>query len=105
MKFYAFSSNNNDIGSGLCDTEEAARAMLTYDGFEYEIRNEDGEFKLFVSRFSRNSGIGSKDKAEWPKYAATTEAGVYANVVEMGGVQGTYAQSEEDYNRMLAEAE
>lgn len=105
-KFIAFSQSGTEINYGADSVEGTARAMLTYDGYEFDIiHGDDGDFHLFVSRFSRNSTGGAKDKVEWPKYAADSEAGVYENVVKMGGVQGCYAMSEADHATMLAEAE
>lgn len=104
-KYIAFNGDGTDINYGPDSIEGTARTMLTYDGFEYNIIEEGGEFKLFVSRFSRNGSGGTQGMAEWPAYAAVTEAGVYENVIRMGGVQSTYAISEVDYAAMLAEVE
>lgn len=39
-----------------CETiADAASEVLGYDGHQYEIREEDGLFRLYVSQFSRNS--------------------------------------------------
>ena len=95
-QFIAFSQDDTDINYGPDSIEGAARAMLTYDGFEYDIREEGGEFNLYVSRNSAASMLGARDKTEWPAYSASSEAGVYENVIKKGGVQGTYAMSEAD---------
>lgn len=105
-RFIAFSSNDTEINYGADSVESTARAMLNYDGFAFDIvRADDGYFHLFVSRNSGASMRGNRDLVEWPDYAAASEAGVYENVVKMGGVQGCYAMSEADHATMLAEAE
>ena len=47
-----------ETGMSLAD---AANKMLTYDGHEWEIREEDGAFNLYTSQFSRNSPCGGGD--------------------------------------------
>lgn len=105
-KFIAFNEHSEDIGDGPVSAKSAAHAMLTYDGFDYEIRQEGDEFKLFVSRNSLNSVAGrAGGYAEWPDYAASTEAGVYENVIRKGGVGKAYAMTESEYAAMLANPE
>jgi|GEM_PF-2062727 len=51
----------NDATATVEETaQNAAREILTYDGFKYEIRNEDGEFVLYHSSRSENAGGGYK---------------------------------------------
>lgn len=104
--FIAFSQNDEKINYGADSIEGTARAMLNYDCFAFDIvHGDDNYFHLFVSCNSANSMLGAKNMAEWPDYAAASEAAVYENVVKMGGVQGCYAMSEADYAKMLAEVE
>lgn len=102
--FIAFSQNDEQINYGADTIEGTARAMLTYDGFAFDLaKGDDGNFHLLVSRHSGASMLGNRDLVEWPNYAAASEAGVYENVVKMGGVQGCYAMSEADHAAMLDE--
>jgi hypothetical protein len=100
LKFIAFSSQGDDISGGVQPAEVIASSMLDYDGFEYFIWKENGEFKLFVSRGSRHGYGGTRGFAEWPSYAASTKSGVFESVIKKGGVQDTYALSEADYNEI-----
>jgi hypothetical protein len=47
-----------ESGMSLAD---AANKMLTYDGHEWEIREEGGAFNLYTSQFSRCSPCGGGD--------------------------------------------
>ncbi len=104
-QFHTFHADGSPLNDGAADLQDAAHTMLTYDGHDFEIRHEDGEFKLFVSRFSQNSCGGKHDLVEWPKYSAKSEAEVFANVIKMGGVNDYYAMTAAEYAEMVAEAE
>lgn len=104
-QFHTFHADGSPISNGAVDLNSAAYDLLTYDGHNFEIRKEDGEFKLFVSRHSSNSTLGGRDLVEWTKYSAKSEAEVLVNVVKMGGVNNYYAMSAEEYAEMVAEAE
>lgn len=99
-KYIAFRHDGDIINEGLT-LENAAHEILTYDGYEYEIKQEDGIYKLYVSTHSSNSTLGAKNKNEWFDYAANTEQGVYALVWELGGVHDAFIRSEGEYKEYL----
>jgi hypothetical protein len=84
---------------------EAANTMLTHDGHEYSIKKQGDMYKLFVSRFSNNSYGGNGGLAEWPDYVGQTENDVYQAVIKLGGVLGTTATPDEEYDAMVAALE
>ncbi len=99
--FRVFTEDGEQFGEGLT-LESAAHELLTYDGFEYELRHEGGDLlALYVSTHSSNSTLGAKVKNEWPDYKADTEKAVYMLVWELGGVKGSYMQSEPEYKEYL----
>ena len=58
--YTVFNSNDPEVNERGLTLEQAAARLLTEDGHEYEIREEDGLFELFYSRHSRNSTMGAK---------------------------------------------
>jgi hypothetical protein len=53
-------NSDGESATGLC-LADAADALMTYDGHEWEIREEGGAFNLYTSQFSRNSPCGGRD--------------------------------------------
>lgn len=73
-KVIAFSQSSTNISYGPNSIDGAASAMLTYDGFEYDIREEGGEFKLFVSRNSAaRSSVRNKTNSFCYSWSGGTE--------------------------------
>lgn len=68
-------NSDTEAESGLC-LADAANAMMTYDGHEWEIREEGGQFNLYTSQFSRNSPCGGRDlvRSVVSSYAANRDA-------------------------------
>jgi len=61
MERYTITNRHGDIEARDCSLAEAADAILTYDGYTYDIRPAaDGGFVLWVSQFSRNSPLGNR---------------------------------------------
>jgi len=64
--------------------EDAADAILLYDGRDYALRREyRGGWRLYVTRFSRNAGGGSGGMVDTTIYsAATTEAEAWRDIAQ-----------------------
>jgi hypothetical protein len=68
-------NSDTEAESGLC-LADAANKMMTYDGREWEIREEGDAFNLYTSQFSRNSpcGGGELTRSVIYSYAANRDA-------------------------------
>lgn len=77
MTTYTVYNPNSDTEaeSGLC-LADAANKMMTYDGHEWEIREEGDAFNLYTSQFSRCSPCGGGELARSVvySYAANRDA-------------------------------
>jgi hypothetical protein len=77
MTTYTVYNPNSDTEaeSGL-HLADAANKMMTYDGHEWEIREEGGAFNLYTSQFSRCSPCGGGDltRSVIYSYAANRDA-------------------------------
>jgi hypothetical protein len=101
--YTVFSVNNSAsiAGQGLT-LEQAAHTLLTSDGYEYEIREEDRLFVLWISDGSRNSTRGARNLnscAAGGFVAASLEA-LHRRIVE-DEWHGYEAQTDETYAILL----
>lgn len=88
-------------GKGLT-LEQAADTLLTSDGYEYEIRQEDGLFVLWASDGSRNSTRGARHLTSCAAggYIATSLEALYRKVIA-NEWRGYDAQTDEAYAIMM----
>ncbi|CAB4166086.1 hypothetical protein UFOVP843_9 [uncultured Caudovirales phage] len=84
---YAVYNPNSDseAETGLC-LADAANKLMTYDGHDWEIREEDGAYHLYTSQFSRHSSLGGRDlvRSVVSSYAAnraSAEAEIFERVI------------------------
>lgn len=104
-------SNSGLVEDRGVSLETAARELLGYDGFEYEIRRaDDGRgYELWVSRFSRNStcynGLTRSVVFSISDDEAAATAEIYQRVIESGHWTGPDVITDEQYDRMIAEME
>ena len=86
MTYTVYNLNSDtEADTGLC-LADAANAMMTYDGHDWEIREEQGAFNLYTSQFSRNSPCGGRDlvRSVISSYAAdraTAEVEIFERVI------------------------
>lgn len=85
MTYTVFNRHGSLQGSGL-DLESAAKAVLNYDGHDYEIRAENNGFRLWVSSFSRNSscfnGLKKSVIVSFKASQAEAEAEIQQGVID-----------------------
>lgn len=109
---YTTLRSDGEVISRELTLESAAYDLLTSDAHSYVIVAPKDEapdstvdeewFRLFVSRRSRNAFGGDGGLDEWPYYYGSTEAEVLEKVIQKGGVSGTTAMTDADYDAMLA---
>jgi hypothetical protein len=95
----AFNQHGEEIARG--NVEQVATAMLQYDTNDFEIRRKDGAWRLFVTE---KGGGGNVTKREWPNYKSyDKKSKIFENVLYMGGVCNTHANSLSEYVESLLE--
>ena len=107
--YTVFRSNDSTRATSRLTPEEAAHELLTYDGHDYEIR-QDGTFfdgspmlRLFVTQFSRNSTLGGQPMVG-TLIMRQTEQEIWQEVVGQDW-HGMEAVTDEQYDQMLADLE
>ena len=92
--------------------DEAARALLTYDGHDWAIKPEsDGKgWRLWTTRFSRNSpsylGLTRSVIFSLESDALAAEADIFQQVIEHpDGFKGCDVLTDEDYAEILRQNE
>lgn len=78
-------NSDTEADTGLC-LADAANAMMTYDGHEWDIREEDGAYSLYTSQFSRNGPCGGRDLVRSVVFSyaadrATAEVEIFKRVI------------------------
>jgi len=96
-------------GRGLT-AEQAAEAILTYDGYAYEVREVDGVWQLFTSDGSANSPRGARHLCGTTIFAAADGAGAAWTAIAAKVLReshnwrhGLVAASDADFDAMIAE--
>ncbi len=97
-----FTKHGDLIDDKPMGAQDAARALLNHDQHAWEIKqDDDGTWRLYVSPYSTNAYGGPGTRLQWPAYAADTEQGVFDSVLNMGGVNDSYARTLEIYIQEL----
>lgn len=85
--YTVYRSDDSGKATQRLTLEEAARSLLTADGFDYEIRLEDGtagskwpRFVLWITQFSRNSPLGSRPMVA-SRFIGASHAEIHALVI------------------------
>ncbi|MFN7341269.1 MAG: hypothetical protein ACK5VI_09355 [Opitutia bacterium] len=106
--YTVYRSDDSGNATQRLTLEEAAQALLTADGHDYEIRLEDGtagskwpRFVLWITQFSRNSPLGSRPMVA-SRFIGASHAEIYEAVLseEWHGFQ---AVPDADYDLNFAE--
>lgn len=108
--YTVFHSNDSTRAISRLTLKEAAHELLTYDGYDYEIRQDgnlfDGTpmYRLWVSQFSRNSPLGRKGLGATIIYGET-ENEIWQEVISRENWHGMEAMTDTQYDQMLADLE
>lgn len=85
--YTVYRSDDSGKATQRLTLEEAAQALLTADGHDYEIRLEDGtvggkwpRFVLWITQFSRNSPLGSRPMVA-SRFIGASHADIYEQVI------------------------
>ena len=108
--YTVFHSNDTSRATSRLTLEEAAHELLTYDGHDYEIRQEgtffDGSpmYRLWVTQFSRNSPLGGQPMVK-AAVLGENEREIWCRTIELAPWRGMEAVTDEQYDQMLADLE
>lgn len=107
--YTVFHSNDSTKATSRLTLEEAAHELMTYDGHDYEIR-QDGTFsdgspilRLYVTQFSRNSTLGGLPMVG-TFITGQREQEIWQDVVGLAW-RGMEAMTDAQYDQMLADLE
>lgn len=102
MERYTVTNRHGDVEARDCSLADAADAILTHDGFAYDIRHAaDGGFELWISQFSRNSPLGNRPLVRSSVYslrddrAAAVEQ-IHHRVIALAGAWHMHAACSEE---------
>ena len=111
MAYTVFHQEDERNASTGLSLEEAATALLTYDGHDFEIRSaDDGCFELWHTPFSRNGTLGGRPMVQTVIYSIKTvwvdaEADIFEQVIDCGHWAPMIALPDAAYLVMLSEFE
>lgn len=107
--YTVFRSQDSSNATSRLTLEEAAHELLTYDGHDYEIR-QDGALSdrtklycLWVTQFSRSSPLGGRPMVRTIIYGESDDK-IYRKVV-LEDWHGMEAMTDTQYDQMLADLE
>lgn len=116
MTTYTVLNCNGEFLYGGCTAADAAHAVMTYNGHEYEIRRaEDGNgWELWTTKFSRNStcyrGLSKSTLYSVESDEAKASAEIYAKVIrhaigDSNWWEGLDVVNDADYAAFIASLE
>jgi len=102
MTTYTIERTDGQVERGLT-LEQAADAIMTYDGHEYEVRRDRDGLTLWVSQFSRNSTLGGRPLVKSVIRAASHDDLYRAVLKKAEWWNGQTAYTDEAYDVLLTE--